>query len=462
MQKNFNNMPQMIEHFAKNSPRHLSHIYKDHFGREVRVSYKNFHNSILKIASGLISLGMKAGSKAALISHTSYEWTLMDFSLLSIGAVSVPRGTDTPIQELSNIIDHSEPEFLIIETYNDLNRLVPKTKWNQFKKIIILQRGIPYPKQKLITLTDLYELGTAEYDANKTTYEELDSKLSHDTLATIIYTSGTTGQAKGVMLTHGNFLNNVKNMTPDLNTKQSDLWVSILPVWHAFERSGEYMSYNAGSTIVFSSIQSVSNDITEYKPTYMNAVPKFYITIKDKIQSEFNKKSPVLRSLLKGLLRARQGYILRKNAFMNRRFFRTPEDMNSSFRDRLPSLMSMLLYALPAGVGYLLFTPIRKKMGGRLRAFISGGGSLPVDVDLFFWALGLPVVNAYGATESSPGISGRRVDEFIPGTVGKPFPGTEITIRNEEGMVLPKGVQGEIWVKGKQIMQGYYKEPELT
>ena len=462
MQKDFKNMFEMIEHFANKSPRHISHIYKDHFGREVRVSYKNFYDSIIKVASGLISLGITAGSKAALISHTSYEWTLMDFSLLSIGAVSVPRGTDTPIQELSNIIDHSEPEFLIVETYNDLTRLVPSTKWNQFKKIIILRRGIPYPKQKLITLTDLYELGVTEYDKNKKTYDELYGSLSHETLATIIYTSGTTGQAKGVMLTHGNFLHNVKSMTPDLNTRQSDLWVSILPVWHAFERTGEYMSYYAGSTIVFSSIQSVGDDITEYKPTYMNAVPKFFITIKDKIQSEFNKKPPILRTLLKSFLRARQGYILRKNAIMNKRFYRTPEEMSISFRDRLPSILEMLLYTVPAGLGYLLFTPIRKKMGGRLRAFISGGGSLPIDVDLFFWALGLPMVNAYGATESSPGISGRRVEDFIPGTVGKPFPGTEITIRNEEGTILPKGVQGEIWIRGKQVMQGYYKEPELT
>ncbi len=462
MIENLNNLYDIIEHYAKKTPAQISHIYKDEFGREIRVSYRNFLQSINKITYGLISLGITKGTKVAQISHTCYEWTLMDFSLLSIGAVNVPRGVDTPMKELSNILDHAEPEYMIVETYRDLVKLVPQTSWKKYKKIIILRKGIPYPKQRLISLHDLYELGEIEAEKHRETVKELRSQVNRDTLATIIYTSGTTGVAKGVMLTHGNFISDIICMTPNLNSRPSDVWISILPVWHVFERTGEYMAYFAGSTIVFSNVQRVSSDIAEYRPTFMTAVPKLYITIKDKILMEFNKKPQPLKTVLFALLRARQGFLLRRNAFLNRRFIRTPEEMEMPFNKKAAALIWMMLYAVPAGLGYLLFGSIRKKMGGKVRAFISGGGSLPVDTDLFFHAVGIPLINAYGATETSPGVSGRRTDDFIPGTIGKPFPGTEITIRNEEGQLLPKGVQGEIWVRGPQVMQGYYKEPELT
>ncbi|GAB4179621.1 MAG: long-chain fatty acid--CoA ligase [Calditrichia bacterium] len=459
---NFRNLYEIVDLHRKKHPRKKSHIYIDHYGREVQVSYRNFVESIDKVSSGLISLGVGPGSKLALIANTSYEWSLIDFAIVSIGAVDIPRGTDTPSSELENILTHSEPEYLVIETYSDLLLLVPEEQWNKYKKIIILKRGVPYQRENIITLYDLFELGDHEYEKNEEKLKKYRSEVTWDTLATIIYTSGTTGKAKGVMLSHGNFLQNVKITTPPLKVGFNDSWLSVLPVWHAFERAAEYVAYYNGNTIYFTNLTRVGNDIREFKPQYLCAVPKLWISVKDKILSEVNKKSPVAQKLFHWALRARQGYIINRLAWKNQRFIRKPEELHPSLAQRWPYLLKMMLFSIPAGLGFLLFGSVRKKLGGKFKALVSGGGSLPLEVDLFYWGIGIPIINAYGATEMGPGISGRSVDNLVLGTVGPPLPETTVSIRDEQGRIMPKGEQGEIWAKGKQMMQGYYKEPELT
>lgn len=458
----YKNLYEIVQIHKMKHPTKESHVFIDNYGREVHVNYRNFVESIDYIASGMISLGVRPGDKIALIANTSYEWSLIDFAIVSMGAVDVPRGTDTPPSELNTILNHAKPDYLAIESYQDLILLIPEEEWSKYKKIFILKRGIPYPQENIISLHDLYELGVLEYEKNKNNLKEYREKVEWDTLATIIYTSGTTGKAKGVMLTHGNFLQNVKITTPPLSVNFHDNWLSILPVWHAFERTAEYVAYFNGNTIYFSNVQRVSNDIKLFKPQFMCAVPKLWISVKDKIESEVRKKSKIAQKIFRYSLRARQGFIINKLAWKNRRFIRKAKDLHPPLAKRLPYLGKMLLYTIPAGLGYLVFRQIRQKLGGKFKALISGGGSLPLEVDLFYWAIGIPIINAYGATEAGPGISGRPLDNLVLGTVGPPLPETEISIRDEHGKVLPRGEQGEIWVRGKQIMKGYYNEPELT
>lgn len=458
----FQNLYEMVAVHAKKNSRKKSHVFIDDYGREVHVNYRNFIESIDFVASGLLSIGVGQGTKVALIANTCYEWILMDMAILSLGAVDIPRGTDTPNMELANILNHSEPEYLVVETYSDLLLMVDEKEWNNYKKIIILKRGVPYSRENIISLLDLYELGVHEMEQNRSRLEKMRADVNWNTLATIIYTSGTTGKAKGVMLTHGNFLQNVKITTPPLKVHPQDSWLAILPLWHAFERAAEYVAMANGNTIYYSNLQRVANDIRIFKPQFMCAVPKLWISIRDKIFGEVQKKSPLARNLFHMLLRARQGYILNKLGWKNRRFHRSYEELNTHWIKRLHHVGKMVFFSIPAGIGYLMFSSIRKKLGGKFKALISGGGSLPIDIDLFYWAVGIPIINAYGATEAGPGISGRPVDDLVLGTVGPPLPETEISIRDEQGNILPRGEQGEIWVRGKQIMLGYYREPELT
>jgi long-chain acyl-CoA synthetase len=461
-QFSFTNLYQIVDYHRKKHPKKKSHVFIDDYGREVHVNYKNFVESIDYIASGLISIGFQPGTKTGLIANTGYEWSLIDIAIVSIGAIDIPRGTDTPASELEAILEHSSPEFLAIETYQDLILLIPEEKWEKYKKIIVLKGGIPYSRDNIISLYDLYELGVFEFKKNKQVLEQYRNSVDWDTLATLIYTSGTTGKAKGVMLTHGNFLQNVKITSPPLKVHLNDSWLSVLPVWHAFERATEYIAYYNGNTIYFSNIQRVANDIQTFKPQFLPAVPKLWMSVKEKIISEANKKGGLAQKIFHYSLRARQGFIINKLAWKNRRFIRKAEEMHPSLKSRLPYLWKMLLFSVPAGLGYLVFGQIRKKLGGKFKALISGGGSLPLEVDLFYWAIGLPIINAYGATEAGPGISGRPVGDLVLGTVGPPLPETEISIRDGKGRILPRGEQGEIWVRGKQIMKGYYNEPELT
>jgi len=284
-------------------------------------------------------------------------------------------------------------------------------------------------------------------------YDAMVSEIKNTDLATIIYTSGTSGNPKGVMLTHANFLHNVRAITPLLwiDPDKAERTVSILPSWHVYERCFEYCLGAGAMSILYSSIRTLANDLKNEKPHLVASVPRIWESIYDKLLDKNSKplmfflKTAELRLMALNRVKGHVISMHKCTAFC-----------------RLPYLLALpflFILTLPAR---LLLGKLRRAMGGKLRASFSGGGSLPPAVDLFFNAAGVRLVNAYGMTETSPGTITRRLNRNTLGSIGIPLPETEVKIIKPDGTEAGFSEKGILHVRGPQVMQGYYKNQDAT
>jgi long-chain acyl-CoA synthetase len=277
-----------------------------------------------------------------------------------------------------------------------------------------------------------------------------------------MYTSGTTGKPKGVMLSHKNVMKNLEVLPAIINLREDDLWLSILPSWHIFERALEYLVLSGGCTMVYSSVRTFAADLQRYKPTMVATVPRLWESMYAKINNTLEKQDPKKAKLFNKLIAIASAYNY------NRRII----------RDELPRykkvpLSSRMIPVSVAWVKMMLLTPfnafarkkfqaVQEKFGGRMRMAVSGGGTLPEFLDTWIDAIGIRIVNAYGMTECAPAIAGRALNCDTFGTLGPAVEGTDLLILGEHGQPLPPGEVGEIAVRGDQVMPGYYKNDEAN
>ncbi len=412
-------------------------------------NYSDIYDDILKMAYSLKKIGIKKGTKVALFCDNRYEWLICDLAILLNGAIDVPRSPNTPAKELEHILEHSESEFLIVENSEQLEKLDLEFNKN---KVISIENSNQH-----VTMKTLIENGSVEFE-----FPLIDS----DDLATIIYTSGTTGNPKGVMLTHGNLMHNVRVITPILYfnpyREGGERSLAILPTWHIFERLFEYCCLAGGVEISYTDIKHFSDDIKDRHPTIMSAVPRIWESIYSKVKDNIKKEKAIKRIVFYSMVVIRERYLYAKKIIINRNFDAfTPKKIKTIFRYIYNFIVYMLLF-VPGTLAYYVFKPIRAAVGGRMRGAFTGGGSLPPQVDMFFDIVGITLLNAYGMTETSPGITGRRFDRNILHTIGIPFDETEVKICDEKGNEVPKGKKGVIKIKGPQVMKGYYNNPKAT
>ncbi len=476
----YNNLFEIISRNAKIFPERVSHKFRTSEGFVTR-TWKEFYGSVRMLAAGFCSSGVDKGSHAAFFSDNRYEWAMTDYALLSIGAVSVPRGSDTTPVEQKFIYQHSDSRFLIMENLERLSQFLSEFRENEFlqiNKIFIMDENIPGTggmnilnrteysilKKKIIYYNELISLGKKILEDGPGYINEKANNIQHEDIATIIYTSGTSGNPKGVMLTNGNFLSNVKALSPllgvDINNCEKT--ISILPSWHVYERTFEYCTGASGMTLVYSSIKSLTEDLASEKPTIVASVPRVWESFYNKIMDKIEKQSVIKKMLFNSFLKIGSLCFLAQNKING--YILSYKKMNplSTFITRM--LNKLLIFILKPF--YLLsrkvFKPIRDIMGGNLRASFSGGGSLPPYVDLFFNTVGITLVNAYGMTETSPGTITRRLGRNTIGSIGIPIDDTEVRIINENGEPAEFGEKGLIHIRGPQVMKGYYKNPEAT
>jgi long-chain acyl-CoA synthetase len=315
---------------------------------------------------------------------------------------------------------------------------------------------------KILIWTELLALGAPRLAKVPNEYVEEVAKGTTGEVATLIYTSGTTGEPKGVMLTNANYISQTDGVTALIHVKPADIFLSVLPVWHSFERIAQYVIVSSGASMAYSKpIGAVMlPDLAAIKPQWMASVPRIWESVMDGVYRNIRQHGGIKKVLFEFFVAVGGSHAW----FGNLLFGRLPE-----FKRRIRALDAVLaiipyliLSPFSALGNVLVFSKIKEKLGGKFVAGISGGGALPPAVDTFFSALGVLILEGYGLTETAPLISVRDQYHPVPGTVGPMIKGTEVRIVDETGRDLPWGQKGLILVKGPQVMQGYYKREDLT
>lgn len=425
-------------------------------------TFSDIFHKAENLAMSLLQMGIQPGDRIGLMADNRTEWAIADIATLLNGAVNVPRGSDSTPQEIEYILTHSESKYCFVEHEKLYDSLKPILSSTKVEKVIILDPGFRSNDSFAISLETLIHEGEAQRK-NLPSLELRSKQVKPDDLFTIIYTSGTTGMPKGVMLTHQNMVYNVVKVPPRVGLKSSDRTLSILPVWHIFERAIDYAIIAEGASIAYTNIRDLRDDFQKIKPSFMASAPRLwenlYLGIKQKLEKAPENKRKLFDFAYDICKKFKDG----QDYLAGNKLLTKEESPFERAKNTAVSLGYVLnLFLLAKVLDGLVFSKIRDVLGGHLTGTISGGGALPAHVDEFFNVIGIPVYEGYGMTECAPIISVRSVGNVVQGSVGKWPEGTAVKIVNEQGESVPKGKMGIIHIKGPQVMKGYYKNEEAT
>ncbi len=457
---NYGTLFEMFLGSRRNYAEQTAFIYRA-AGIEFSVSYAKLYEDVVILTRAFAARGVKKGSRVMLLSDNRYGWIVTDLALVALGAISVPRGSDTPTIELEYILEHSASEFLVIETAPLLKAHEEMLKRHKQLRAIFLIEGEKthrwfdhiYSYNDLLENRSLTPSELAEFAARGL-------QLTQDDLFTLIYTSGTTGVPKGVRLTHRNIMYNVRNLPWLVGLLDSDRFVSILPSWHIFERAVEYVALSHGCCTVYSAVKTFAADLEEFQPNLVATVPRLWESLHARVNNALEMENPRRAKIFRTLVRIsttanRQRRILHNQLPVFEQTF-----LLLRWLHKLRAAGYLLLLALPDKLAKSRLQAVQAKFGGKLRMAISGGGSLPPWLDEWIDAIGIRIVNAYGMTECAPAIAGRALNCDTFGTLGLPVEGTELRIADEHDQLLAAGVEGEIQMRGDQLFPGYENNPD--
>ncbi|HLF84482.1 MAG TPA: long-chain fatty acid--CoA ligase [Blastocatellia bacterium] len=381
---------------------------------------------VRELALGLHALGVKSGDRVAIWSENRPEWNLADLAALAIGAVDVPIYATQARSQVEYILADSAARAIFVSPAFAEDALAIKSRLPELEFIISVDE-ISCP---VVGVEDLVDKGRALYGEQPALYESLWRAATAEDLATILYTSGSTGDPKGVMLTHKNLTANVLNSVRWLELeRRRELALTYLPFSHIFERAVWYLYAHIGATVAYAeSIESVAKNLIEVRPTAMTSVPRMFEKIYARI---------VERGLSAG--------------FPKRQIFLWALDVGRRWAERMDrgERIGILLDLQHRVADALVFTKWREAVGGNVRMFISGGAPLAPEIGYLFLAAGLPILQGYGLTETSPSVSCNTEARNRIGTVGPVIDGVSVLIAED----------GEILVKGDTVMKGYYNRP---
>ncbi len=433
----FENLRQSIPHYCLESFRR--NAKPDALSFKVdevwqRISGSEAIDRIRKIALGLSALGVKAGDRIAVISENRPEWSLTDLAILSLRAVNVPIYTTQAVDQIRYILENSGAKMLCIsgkKLYKHAEEAV--TVVEQLEKVVFFDEdALPEGGSRFMTLNAVEKLGSEQDRSDPEMFDRLLDQISPEDLATIIYTSGTTGEPKGVMLTHDNFVSNIVAISRGLPIKSNDRSLAVLPLSHIFERTVFYVLCSNGVSINYcASFDQLAAHLQEVKPTIMTAVPRLFEQVYHKIVKKGKAAGGWKTRLFEWSLDVGQEYW-------------TAKDMHES--------VSASLAAKHAIANRMVFAKWRDAVGGSLRFFVSGGAPLSKKLSYAFWAAGIPILQGYGMTEGCIVCANRPEDNKV-GSIGRPFEGIEMKIAETDG---------EILIRGRNVMRGYYNNPEET
>jgi len=396
------------------------------------ISHREVADRVRHAARGLSSLGVRRADRVAILSENRPEWAIADFACLTAGLTDVPIYPTLPPDQIAYILKDSAAVAIFVSTKAQAEKIRQIRSQLPALKTVIGFDEIPGLTN--MSLAELEKRGTAGDNSESiAAYREDALRIKPDDIATIIYTSGTTGEPKGVMLSHDNIFSNVAASRTKIPFEGEDTALSFLPLSHIFERmGGHYLMFATGTSIAYAeSIDTVPVNLQEVRPTIVLSVPRLY----EKMYAR------ILETALTG------GFLKRKIFFWARGV--AERWANEKLAGREPGGMLAKQYAVAQK---LVFSKLKARTGGRLRYFVSGGAPLSPEINKFFYAAGLVILEGYGLTETSPVIAVNTPKDFRIGTVGKAIEGVEVKIASD----------GEILTRGPHVMKGYYNKPDAT
>jgi long-chain acyl-CoA synthetase len=401
-------------------------------GKYRPISHAEVLERVRHLARGLSSLGVRRGDRVAILSENRPEWAIADFACLTAGMTDVPIYPTIPAEQIAYILKDSGATAIFVSNKEQAEKIRQiRAQLPALKAVIGFDE---VPGLTNMSISELEKRGVpGENRETIATYREDALTVKPDDVATIIYTSGTTGEPKGVMLTHDNIFSNVQAARKAIPFEGADTCLSFLPLSHIFERmGGHYLMWATGTSIAYAeSIDTVPVNLAEVKPTIVLSVPRLY----EKMYAR------VLETALTG------GFLKKKIFFWARGV--ADRWATEKLAGRTPAGLLARQYAIAQK---LVFAKLKARTGGRLRYFVSGGAPLAPEINKFFYAAGLEILEGYGLTETSPVIAVNTPENFRIGTVGKPIDGVEVRIAHD----------GEILTRGPHVMKGYYNKPEAT
>lgn len=393
------------------------------------ISHDEVERRVRHLALALGVLGVDRGDRVAIVSENRPEWAISDYAALCHGALLVPIYQTLLPNQIAYILQDSGARLLFVSTREQLDKVL--AVWDTVPSLehVIVFDDVATEREGVLTLEAALELGeAAESRGAAEGFRERALEAAPDDVATVLYTSGTTGQPKGVMLTHQNIFSNVQAVYRVLDFSKADTSLSFLPLSHILQRMVDFALFGRGVSIAYvSSLDQVAAAMSEVRPTVVVSTPRVY----EKLYSRILSATGVKRRLV----------------LWSRRV--ALEWADRVLAGERPSLGLRLRHPV---ADRLVFSKVRAAIGGRLRFFVSGAAPLAPELARFFFGAGVTILEGYGLTETSPVTNVNRPDSIRIGTVGPPVPGTEIAIADD----------GEILVRGPQVMKGYFNLPEAT
>ncbi len=395
------------------------------------IPYEALEDDVHAFSAYLRENGIETHDRVAILSENRPGWYLADMAILNLGAIDVPLYPSLPPNQIEYILQNCSAKGIVVSNMLQLGKIL--SIWQNLPdlSLVIVMNRLEEPVDDVIDLNHVKETGKKILEDKPWILDGI--KVEPEDIATIIYTSGTTGLPKGVMLTHRNLCENVKSCSSVIRLDENDCSLSFLPLSHAYERTGGYyLLFSCGAAIYLAeSIETISLNMTEAKPTIIFTVPRLFDRMKANMLKQVSTQSAVKQKIFNWAVKTGEEYHRQMNE-------KNRASITVSIQHKLADK--------------LVYHKIRKKFGGRLRYFVSGGAALPQKIGEFFQALEISILEGFGLTETSPVTNVNRPEKIKFGTVGPVVNNVQVKIAED----------GEILLKGPNIMKGYWQDEAAT
>ena len=415
-------------------------------------TYEETLKKAKRIAAGLMALGVQKGEKISYLSEGRDMWVIGELGVLYAGAMNVPLSIK--LEEANDLVfrvKHSDSKYIITSKFQlpKIRKILPECP--MVEKVIIFDE-VADKKENEIFIDEIIDMGDEFLAHDEKQFIQRYQSIMPDDYANISYTSGTTADPKGILLTHRNYTANVEQAHSVIGVGPEDKMLIILPLDHCFAHvAGFYtmMSYGASIATVPSgktgkeALRNIPTSIKEFKPNVMLSVPTLAKSFKKNIETTIKKSGPVVEKLY--------NFALKNAIAYNKECYNKGTEFMDIFRKPIMSIFDKII-----------FKKVREGLGGQMKFFVGGGALLDIDLQRYYYAIGIPMYQGYGLSEATPIISANSPAKCIFGSSGKVVQPMEIKILDADGVEQPFGVKGEICIKGENVMAGYWKNPKST